>query len=221
MGRKSKKNTRRNNPKKSLPLGGFGATKMVKLRYVDELRVSTTLGSSLSKSLPYVANGMFDPYYPIGGHQPKFFDQLMAVYSHYNVVGSKISVRLASTQSNNCAWGVCRTPTENQMNNQTLTYLLENRYQKNARYLSWSNNSATALNNKPLTASYSQKKIFGANSAQKDDLTGNITANPVEKQFFEIWCAPVQGDTSVKTLDFVITIDYIALFTEPKVLAQS
>lgn len=220
MGKKNSKN-RKNNPKKSLPLAGFPNTKMVKLRYVDELRVSTTLGSANSKSLPYVANGMFDPYFPIGGHQPKGFDQWMAVYSHYNVVGSKISVKLASSTSNNVAWGVCRTPTSGTMNNHSLTYLLENRYQKNVRYISWNNNTNMNLNNKALTASYSQKKVFGGNSAQKGDLTGSIEANPTERQYFEIWVAPIQGDTGIKTLDFIITIDYIALFTEPKVLQQS
>lgn len=221
MGSGRNQKSRKNNPKRTLPLAGFPNTKMVKLRYVDELRVSTTLGSSLSKSLPYVANGLFDPYHPIGGHQPKGFDQWMAVYSHYNVVGSKITVKLASSTSNNCAWGVCRTPTSSQMNGHALTYLLENRYQKNVRYISFNNNTNVNMNNKPLTASYSQKKVFGANSAQKGDLTGSIEANPVEGQYYEIWVAPIQGDTGLKTLDFVITIDYIALFTEPKVLAQS
>ena len=216
-----RKRNARNKPRKTLPMAGFPNNKMVKMRYVDEVRVATNLGSAMSKSVPFVANGLFDPYYPIGGHQPKGFDQWMAVYNHYNVVGAKITVRLASTQANNVAWGVCRTPITGTMNGISLTQCLENRYQRNVRYLSFNNGVNTNQNNRPLTASYSQKKQFGNNSAQKGDLTGNAAKNPDEGQYFEIWVAPVQGDTNIKTLDFVVTVDYIALFTEPKVLAQS
>lgn len=218
---KRKRKLRPRRRRKYLPMAGFPNNKLVKMRYVDELRISTGAGSSLSKSAPFVANGLFDPYYPLGGHQPKGFDQWMAIYSHYNVIGAKITVKLASSGSNNVAWGVCRTPSPSQMANRSLTYILENRYQKNVRYLSWNNNTNVTMNNRGLTASYSQKKVFGKNSAQKENLTGSIEANPTEGQYFEIWVAPVQGDTNIKTLDFVVTIDYIALFTEPKVLIQS
>lgn len=219
--RRPRRMTRKRRKIRKLPLSGFPSQKMVKLRYVDELRITSTIGNSNTQSVPFVANGLFDPYYPIGGHQPKGFDQWMAVYNHYNVLGAKINVKCVSTQSHNCCWGVTLTPDNGTMNNLTLTEALENRYNRGAKYISWDNGTFATRNNKPLTCTYSQKKQFGKNSTQKGDLTGDAANNPTEKQFFEVWLGKIQGDTSVKTLDFIVTIDYIALFTEPRLLPQS
>jgi len=205
----------------ALPLSGFPLQKMVKLRYVDELRLVSNVGSSNTYSVPFTANGMFDPYFPLGGHQPKGFDQWMAVYNHYNVVGAKINVKCVSTHDNNCCWGVTLTPETGTMSNLSLTEALENRYNKGAKYISWNNGTTATNNNRPITCTYSQKKQFGKNATSKDSLTGTATSNPTERSFFEVWMGKIQTDTGVKTLDFVVTIDYIALFTEPRVLAQS
>lgn len=212
---------RKRKPIKKLPLTGFPTQKVVKLRYVDELRLVSPVGNSNTYSVPFTANGLFDPYFPLGGHQPKGFDQWMAVYNHYNVLGAKINVKCVSTHANNCCWGVTLTPETGTMNNLSLTEALENRYTKGARYISWDNGTTTSNNNKSITCTYSQKKQFGQNATSKDSLTGTVTTNPTERQFFEVWMGKIQGDTSVKTLDFIVTIDYIALFTEPRVLAQS
>lgn len=217
-----KRNYRRKPKRVPLPLGGFPKQKMVKMRYVQELQLTTPSTTGLSKSLPFVANGCYDPYYPIGGHQPKGFDQWMNVYSHYNVVGSKINVKCASTGGySKLAWGVCRTPASTEMNGKTLEYLLENRYQKNARYIAANNNQNVNLNNTPLIAKYSQKSQYGANATSQTDLVGSNSRNPDELQFFEVWACPLSADTQSKILDFVVVIDYLVLLTEPRVLPQS
>lgn len=216
-----KRNFRRKPKKIPLPIGGFPKQKMVKLRYVQELQLTTPGTTGLSKSLPFVANGVYDPYYPIGGHQPKGFDQWMNVYSHYNVVGSKINCKCVSTGYTNVSWGVCRTPASTEMNGKTLEYILENRYQRNARYISGSNNVNTQLNNTPLIAKYSQKAQYGKNATSQADLVGSNSRNPDELQFFEVWACPLSADTQSKILDFVVIIDYLVLLTEPRVLAQS
>lgn len=219
--RRTRKNTRRNRPKKTLPLGGFPKNKVVKLEYVQELQLTTPSTTGLSKSLPFVANGCYDPYYPIGGHQPKAFDQWMAVYSHFNVLGAKIRVKCVSTGYTHVSWGVCRTPAPTEMNGRTLEYLMENRYQKNARFISGSNNVNIQMNNKALTATYSQKGIYGANATGNANLVGSISANPTDQQYFEVWACPIGADSQSKILDFIVELEYIVLLTEPKVLAQS
>lgn len=191
------------------------------MRYVQELQISTPAVTGVSKSLPFVANGCFDPYYPLGGHQPKGFDQWMAVYSHYNVVGSKINVKCVSSGYTHFAWGVCRTPASTEMNGKTLEYILENRYQKNAKYISGNNNQNVNANNDSRVAKYSQKKQYGKNSTSMAELIGDNSKNPDEKTFFEVWACPIGADAQSKILDFVVVIDYIVLFTEPKVLTQS
>lgn len=201
-----------------LPIGGFPKNKMVKLRYVTECVVQC---SGLSNSYTYSANGMYDPDITGGGHQPKAFDEWMAVYNHYNVVGSKINVKLVSTHGGDgYIWGVTRTPTPNSLASKLLTYCLENRYTRGYRALG-SNPGQRALANIPAITKYSQKKQFGQNSSQKTDLTGNASSNPTEQSYFEVWMAPINNIPTTQTASFIVTIDYIALLTEPRVLAQS
>lgn len=226
MGRKkfTKRNRRYNRkakPKKTLVVGGFPKQTMVKLRYVQEINITT---SGLSNSQPFVANGLFDPYYPVGGHQPKIFDQWMLMYSHYNVLGSKARVRLTSTGGlDHVSWGICTTPHQNQMSNKTLEAVLENRYQKGYRITgsAYQNSGVRARANIDQVSYYSQKKQHGKNATSRSDLIGDVTKNPDEKTFFEIWQCPIQGVTASKTCSYLVTIDYLVLFTEPKVLAQS
>lgn len=193
------------------------------MRYVYEIEVVTP-ATGFSKSLPFVANGMYDPYYPIGGHQPKGFQEWMAVYNNYNVLGSKISVKMAGTGQDNFIWGVTRTPQPNEMDNQTLTYILENRYNKGYTITGTENggyaNNPTRINT-IRTARYSQKKEHGKNATSTAELIGTAATNPDQITCFEVWVCPVQGQASSKTVDFICTIDYIALLTEPKVLPQS
>ena len=223
--KRTPKRTKRRVPR-SLPLAGFPKQKMVRMRYVQELEL-TTAPTGLSKSLPFVANGCYDPYYPIGGHQPKGFDQWMAVYSHYNVVGSKISVKMVGTGEDNFAWGVARTAAPNTLDNQTLEYILEWRGNKsqNSYVVVGSENGGYANNptrmNTLQTARYSQKKQFGKNATSTAELIGSVSSNPAELSIFEIWQCPINSHMSQKTGDYVVVIDYIVLFTEPKLLAQS
>lgn len=216
-----KRRIRRRRKTRKLPIGGFPKNKLVKMRYVTE---SVIQCSGLSSSHTFAANGLYDPDITGIGHQPKGFDQWMAVYNHFNVLGSKISVKLANTHgADNFIWGVTRTPLAAQMNGHTLTYCLENRYNRGYRTIgtSYNNSGVRALANISQTAKYSQKAQFGRNSTNKGDLTGNNGANPQEQQCFEIWIAPINNVPTSQTASFIVTIDYIALLTEPRILAQS
>ena len=217
---------RKYKPRPKLPLAGFPKQKMVRLRFVKEVEIVTP-STGLSNSVPFVANGAYDPYYPIGGHQPKGFDQWMAVYSHFNVVGSKIHVKMVGTGQDNFCWGVARTSAPNELKDKSLPYILEWRGNKspNSYTVVGSENGGYANNptkmNTTRIAKYSQKKQFGKNSTSTAELIGSATSNPAELSIFEVWQCPIQQQLSSKTADYVVVIDYLVLFTEPKILAQS
>lgn len=213
-------------PSPSLPLAGFPKQKMVRMRYVQEIEIVSP-STGLSNSIPFVANGCYDPFYPIGGHQCKGFDEWMSVYTKYNVLGSKINVKMVGTGQDNFAWGVARTPEPNTLKDKSLPYILEWRGNKSANSYTvvGSENGGYANNptrmNKTRFAKYSQKKQFGKNSTSNADLVGTDTSNPNNLAIFEIWQCPIQQQLQAKTGDYVVVIDYIVLFTEPKILAQS
>jgi len=218
--RKTYRKRRTHRPSKSLVLTGFPKQKVVKMRYVQEVLIQTP-GNGLSKSVPFVANGVYDPYYPIGGHQPKSFDQWMTLYNNYNVLGSKASARMMSSSSQDFAWGVARTPTPNELDGKTLEYILECRMNKGYTIAgNYSNN-----NNMPTSTTrsitYSQKSQHGKNATNTSELIGTVSSNPSELTIFELWCCPSSNDFETKYVKFVMTIDYVVLFTEQRVLDQS
>lgn len=206
---------------KQLALTGFPKNKIVKLRYVQEITLTTPAVTGLSKSLPFVANGCYDPYYPIGGHQPKGFDQWMTIYANYNVLGSKCTMRMLNSGVDSFAWGVARTATPNELDGKTLEYILECRMNKGfavAGAYQRNNNMPTST---VKTITYSQKKQHGPNSTNAANLIGTSGDNPEELTIFEPWMCPSASNPSSLTANFVITIDYIVMLTEQKILAQS
>ena len=86
---------RRRAPRKKYPLyQPVPDSKVVKMRYVDQFTIDPGLGTAGHISLR--ANGLFDPYVPVGGHQPYSFDQYMEFYNRYTVLGSKITVTFSA-----------------------------------------------------------------------------------------------------------------------------
>lgn len=222
-GKRRRRPRRRFKKKVPLPLTGFPNQKVVRLRYVQEVAITTPSSTGLSKSVPFVANGCFDPYYPasITAHQPKGFDEWMAVYCHYNVLGSKCSMRMVNSGTDGFIWGVTRTPVPGELDGKSLEYILEARMTKGyaiAGNYARNNNTPTSTTR---VARYSQKKSFGKNSTSMANLIGTKNNNPSELQIFECWMCPAASNSAANSGNFIITIDYIVLLTEPKILYQS
>ncbi len=216
-----KRRARRNRVPKQLALTGFPKNKIVKLRYVQEITLTTPTTTGLSTSLPFVANGCYDPFYPIGGHQPKGFDQWMAVYANYNVLGSKCSMRMLGTGNDAFVWGVARTATPNELDGKTLEFILECRMNKGfavAGGYQRNNNMPTSTTR---ISKYSQKKQHGPNSTNAANLIGTNGANPDELTIFECWMVPAASNSASLSANFIVTIDYIVMLTEQKILGQS
>lgn len=220
---KRKHRRRRYNQTPSLPISGFPKQKVVRLRYVQEITLTTPSITGLSKSIPFVANGLYDPHHPasVTDHQPKGFDQWMALYSHYNVLGSKCFMRMVGSGNDGFLWGVTRTSSPNELDGKSLEYILESRMTKGyaiAGGYARNNNMPTSTTR---IAKYSQKQQFGKNATSTSELIGTSSQNPAELSVFECWMVPAASSASSYSANFIITIDYIALFTEPKILPQS
>jgi len=69
----------------------------VKLRYTENLTLSTSLGSV--GSYVFRTNDLFDPNYTGTGHQPYFRDQMFTLYSFARVLSMKITFTLITGNS--------------------------------------------------------------------------------------------------------------------------
>lgn len=72
---------------------GFPQEMATTLRYVTTFPLEPN--SSSAAGISILANGLYDPEVPVGGHQPRGFDQYMEQYQKFTVSSSKIAVTFA------------------------------------------------------------------------------------------------------------------------------
>jgi len=198
----------------------LGNKKAIKFKYHDSIIL---LGAAAGQSTGHLfsANGVFDPNITGTGHQPRGFDQLMPLYDHYVVIGSKCVAKfltvgiddvLISSESQNV--GILMRD-----NNTIFTQpddILED------RNVSWKSMSGfRAGNPTQVVRKFSPKRFLGRSHPLSDpELKGSIGANPAEQAYFQVFAGPVglnnAGDTLVS-----VDITYIAVLLEPKLPAIS
>jgi len=192
---------------------GFPSRMTFTHRYVDNFTLASTLGS-----LDYHVfrmNGMYDPDFTSTGHQPIFFDQLTPIYEHWTVIGAKITFHIVPSTSSTY-------PAQ---------FIL---FQNSASGASFSSTSVIAEQNKAtvrqscmgstkpivLKLKYSAKKTFGGSVLGNPDLQGTASADPTEISF--AYLGVKANDPAVSCTFWVrVTIDYISVWDERKVIAQS
>lgn len=187
-----------------------------KTRYV-ETYVSLAPGAAgIAGQRFYRANSIFDPSATGVGHQPIGFDQLMIMYDHFTVIGSKIKVSLANTDGvHQSIVGI--TLTDDQTASGDLSTLIENGNTTH-RLLAPNNGDEKSIG--ILTKGFSADKFFGHKVMQDKQYSGDITANPTEQAYFMVWAAPM-SQVDADDVKLLVQIEYTAILTEPKELAQS
>lgn len=201
---------------RKLTLGGFPDSKTVRLRYVTTVTLDPATGS-----IPvayYRANGCYDPEVAVGGHQPRGFDEWIGIYDHFTVLGSKIRVTPFSDFASGADvpnFGVALRD-DASFPYSTFSDLAESRLAGPGIMASW-----RSLGTKSATKKYSTKKFFSVKDyISKGLYRGTATSDPSELAVFALWCTtPDKRD--IAPVKFIVQIDYIVAFTEPKYLAGS
>lgn len=195
--------------------------KFCKLKYVEHIGIQGPNVNAITAN-EFRANGMYDPRYAVGGHQPMGFDQLMAQYNHFTVLRSVFKVENMNSENYN---DVC------------LCAALS--AEAGAVAASYAAGGRDGLREMPITSQdtmmqigqYDQKnrsvslyfnasKFFGkpnSNLIGDARFQGDATADPTEDAFFTVFAyAPNNTDESAKVFPIKIEITYFAVFTEPK-----
>lgn len=194
-------------------------TQVTKLVFAEQIALDPGVG--LVATASYNAGGCFDPRVNLGGAQPRGFDQWMAFYEHFVVLGSKMTVMFQTTglqpSDGNGVVGIyLKANSSNQIT--TIPELIE---QQNTVYKPiapvGSYNSTVTLHK-----NYSAKRFLGRTSVMSDPaLKGSISADPTESAYYEICAGASAGSDNLGSVRCQVKIEYIVALIEPKPLSGS
>ena len=209
-------------PKYGGRIGGLSKSYKCRLRYSDFISLDPSAVSPIASYI-FRANSLYDPDLTGVGHQPYGFDQLMARYDHFTVIGSKIYVRNMQEGTSNvnpCVFGIHLS------DNNTVPFSDVN------HFLESPDGSANSVGGILSSGAYIQagvgntiSKGFSMNrffhkKLGDSDMQGSASANPTEGAYFQVLACSINGNDP-GSCTFKVTIDFDVIFTEPKILAQS
>lgn len=193
-------------PRNNVFMGlGFPKKMVVRQKYIDTFQMSSVSGALSTHQ--YALNGLYDPDITASGHQPMYFDQYMAIYNHYTVIGCKMTVRFMGHESMIVPMNVALW----QNDDSTITPSLLNTYGEQSKsqvFLIGSDGG----NSKTLTLKWSPRKTFGPVLANTL-LRGNNGANPQETS---VGVIAVQSADGIQngTMTVQVMLEFITVYTE-------
>lgn len=186
---------------------------LFKTRYVEVDKVIDVGIGGVAQTMVYRLTSLFDPNFSGAGHQPIGFDQIMPMYDHYCVIGAR--VRVSATNLDRDPQHIIMQIRDTATVGTNISQILENGATKHVIVNGEGNN-----NTKTLGLNFSAKKFFGKSPMDGDKYQGTLTNNPNENAFLHLIVQPIEADNPGKIV-YTITIEFIALLTEPKQLGQS
>jgi len=178
-----------------------------KMRYaaVHTITMTAQLGTH-----NFSCNGMYDPDITGSGHQPHYFDQIAALYNHYTVTASRMTIAVQNLPSEGVSYGI--------FVDDDSTPAVTNRYDPLEREgCVWDTSIHATGAGKKLSLAFNASKYFGPNVMNGIQYQGNIANNPTEQAHFILWCM----GTANQIVEFTITIDYEATWSELKSVTSS
>lgn len=185
------------------------------LTYADKIDIG--LGATGRGYGLISVNSLYDPDQINVGHQPLYFDQLMAIYDHYTVVSSRIEVTIqyTSVTTGTIPWGIYIDDDTSTTGASGVSSCMERPGCVYAVSL-----PLAAGTGRMLTHSWDAVRAFGPNPLANDNLQGNSSASPTEQQFFVIWAdGGVNWNSGQITV--LVKVVYTVIFDELATIAQS
>lgn len=181
------------------------------LRYYDGPTLNIgAIGSTATHV--YSCNGMYDPDISGIGGQPRGFDQLMALYDHFVVIASKITVMLADNVSSAPVLFMLDLKDTQTLDSNT-TATME------SSFSSYSLHSPAGPVS-TLVQTFSPRFLGKSNYLSDPDLKGSASANPDESAYYHVVVSSPSGVDEAAVYPTVV-IEYTAMFIEPKRPAAS
>lgn len=200
--------------------------KLAKLQYTH-IAALPGIGVGACTEIQFRANGMFDPQYSAGGHQPFGFDQLIAQYCHYTVLYASCDFEITSDKENqNSQYSLWITAAPGQV---ALAYSTSGaqgmvEFQPHSPSITVSS-GVYQSRNRTTRISWSAPNFFGksaANLVGDSRFQGDDTVDPVEDAYFVVGGYHPTGQSVIYTdASYKLNITYYAVFTEPRKMVAS
>jgi len=170
--------------------------------------VTLTLTTGIWNKYIWCCNGLYDPNTTGAGQQPLYFDQLMAIYDHYCVTGSKLKLTATShpTTTTPQQVSVYIGDDASVVSTQPLTLMEQSSASATVSML----NGNTP---KVLYKTWSVYNSFCKDPLAKDSLKGTSGANPTEQSTYIVSVNDVSG-VGTTTTYFTAEIEFRATFFE-------
>lgn len=184
-----------------------------KMRFCDHIYLDPGIGTISTQQ--FSCNGLYDPSEAVGNHQPYGYDQLAVLYDHYTVLGAKITVQCSPNPTATVPYIFGLYIDDNSTaasNYNTVQEIPENRWVV-----------CHPTQTKTFSKSVSISKFLGIKDllSNKEARGNTVGANPAEQCYFTLWCKTADETTNNPTANFIVNVEYIVVFTEPKELTGS
>lgn len=173
-------------------------------------------GAGLAATYVFAANGLYDPNITGVGHQPTGFDQLMALYNEYVVVGSTIKVSFTNyDNANPQVVGIALLDfptTSNDIRN----------YIENG-YCTWTTLSQRGGGKDTITLNHKAdiRKFSNQDIIAEDNFKGVVSANPTDTHYFHVFAVAADNTTDSGIVICTIEINYDCIFRDNSFTALS
>lgn len=153
------------------------------------------------------ANDCYDPDFTGAGHQPRGFDQWMALYGTGQVIKSTITINLASAAAQTEPYHVALfTDTESTARNQQ--DVMEN-HKTVTKLIPQGASGEGAI---VLKENYMWKQYYDVTTAS---LKFTSSASPGNVVFYSLWAAPIATTSNLASLAGTVRIEYDVIFEDP------
>lgn len=226
-GRRYVRPMRRYTPKRMLPLTGLPNSKLVRLRYTENLALNP--GAAAMVEYEWRANSIYDPNYTGTGHQPAGAVELRPWYDHFTVLSSWIKMVPVfegnAAPDTNGAFGIILSDQTGQATSLWgtghggIAAIIESRRGRGA-YNLVKLDTQNQVKRSAVFKRYNARRFFGYSVVGHDNHQGKLGAwgtgaNPDEDVLFSCWYSCINTGNPA-ALNFLFILEYVCLLTEPK-----
>lgn len=193
-------------------LGPLRNSQVAKLIYHDQFSIDPAVAAAGNQV--FSCNGVYDPDITGVGHQPRGFDQMIAMYDHCVVIGFKFTAWVHPDDTSEGTMIALRVKDSSTVTT-VIDDIMEDRYVKLISLGSDNNSKRISLKCNP------NKFLSRSKPLSDPDLKNSSASNPTEQAFLHVSAFSIHSGVDLSPLRGTARIEYTCVFFEPKQLAIS